>query len=118
MSYQDKIRQRKRAEFRDRQQHNRIVGQLNRDYTALKNANPNLTAENIFAQQAGMYGTQPYTVTDTDTLGSIASANGVNPTNILDQNPELKNVQTGMVINVPRPGSDEWRAQNVNQAGG
>jgi hypothetical protein len=103
MSYQDKIRERKREQFRDKQQRNRIVGQLNRDYTALKNADPTLTAEDIFAQQAGMYGagaTQPYTVKDGDTIESIS---GGNPVGLLNQNPDVKNIQTGMVINVPRP---------------
>jgi hypothetical protein len=44
---------------------------------------------------------QPYTVTDTDTIDSIAQANGVNPVDVLKQNPDVKNLQTGMVINVP-----------------
>jgi hypothetical protein len=110
-----RIAAQKRAQYQQKRQRNQIVGQLNQEYTAIKNANPNMTAEQIFAAQRG---TQPYTVTDTDTLESIASANGVDPTNVLDQNPELKNIQTGMVINVPRPGSDAWRAQNVNQPGG
>jgi LysM repeat protein len=57
----------------------------------------------------GQAATTPYTVTDSDTLESVASANGVDVTNVLAANPDMKNLQTGMVINVP--GSEAWRAQ-------
>src|SRR5690349_11248334 len=48
-----RIAQRKRAEFADRRQYNRIVGQLNREFAGIRNANPNMTAEQIFAMQRG-----------------------------------------------------------------
>lgn len=65
--------------------------------------------------------TTPYTVTDTDTLESVASQFKVDPTNVLDANPELKTLRTGMVINAPRlnpitPGSPGWQGSAV--AGG
>jgi LysM repeat protein len=110
MSYQDKIRAAKRDQFRQKQQRNRIAGQLNQDYAALKNANPNLTAAQIFAQQG-----TAYTVTDNDTIESIAEKNGVDPTNILDANPELKNLQTGMVIKTPR--QDRFDTMNAGGFG-
>jgi hypothetical protein len=48
-----RIARRKRAEFADRQQYNRIVGQLNREYAGIRSANPTMTAEQIFAAQRG-----------------------------------------------------------------
>jgi hypothetical protein len=63
---------------------------------------------------------QTQVVTDTDTIETLASQNGVDPTNILDANPELKYVRTGMVVNIPRtntPGSPAWRDQNIYGGG-
>jgi LysM repeat protein len=93
-----------RQRFQEKQQRNRIVAQLNQlrgqgfSQEQIRAAGPN--AFQALSQQV---------VTDTDTLESLASSAGVDPTNILDANPELKNLQTGQVINVPRPGSPEWR---------
>jgi LysM repeat protein len=101
MSRQDRIRAAHRNQFEQRQQVNRLYAQ-------------NL-AQGMSPAQAA---TSPYTVKDTDTLASIAAASGVDPTNILDANPELKNIQTGMVINTPRPGSEQWRVQNAYGPGG
>jgi hypothetical protein len=101
MSRQDRIRAAHRNQFEQRQQVNRLYAQR--------------LAEGMTPAQAA---TSPYTVKDTDTLASIAAASGVDPTNILDANPELKNIQTGMVINAPRPGSEAWRVQNAYGPGG
>ena len=58
------------------------------------------------------------TIADGQTLDSIATANNTSVPDILRSNPDLRSPQTGVVINLPRPGSDAWRAQNINQAGG
>jgi hypothetical protein len=91
MSRQDKIRAAKRNQFQQRQQVNQLYAQRVR--------------EGMTPAQAA---TSPYVVKDTDTLESLS---GDNPDAFLAANPELKNVQTGMVINAP--GSDAWRAQNI-----
>lgn len=97
---QQRIREQKRNLFQQKQQVNRLFAQR--------------LSEGMTVAQAA---TTPYTVTNTDTLESIASTNGVDPTNILDKNPELKNIQTGMVINLPAPGSEAWRVQNAYGGG-
>jgi LysM repeat protein len=92
MSRQDQIRANKRNQFQQRRQVNQLYAQrLSQGMTP------------------GQAATTPYTVTDSDTLESVASANGVDVTNVLAANPDMKNLQTGMVINVP--GSEAWRAQ-------
>ncbi len=101
MSRQDVIRAQHRNQFQQRQQVNRNYAQrLQQGMTP------------------GQAATQPYTVTDSDTLETIASANGVNPVDVLAANPELKQVRTGMVLNAPQspalPGSEAWRAQNIS----
>jgi LysM repeat protein len=92
MSRQDQIRANKRNQFQQRRQVNQLYAQR-------------LTQ----GMTPGQAATTPYTVTDSDTLESVASANGVDVTNVLAANPDMKNLQTGMVINVP--GSEAWRAQ-------
>jgi LysM repeat protein len=93
-----------RQRFQAKQQRNRIISQLNQlqgqgfSQEQIRQAGP--AAFQTLSQQV---------VTDSDTLETLASQNGVDPSNILDANPELKNLQTGQVINVPRPGSPEWR---------
>jgi LysM repeat protein len=100
MSLQDKIRARKRNQFEQRRQVNQNFAQ-------------NLAGGMSPAQAA----TTQAVVTDTDTLESLASANGVDPTSILSANPDLKNLQTGQVINVPSAGSEQWRAQGYGGIG-
>ena len=94
-----KIRAAKRNQFEQKQQVNRLFAQR--------------LAEGMTVAQAA---TQPYTVTDTDTIESIASNNGAHPSDILAANPELKNLQTGMVINAPTPRRDE-RFEQRNSGG-
>lgn len=61
------------------------------------------------------------------TLDQIAAANNTDPAALLDANPDVTTIRTGMVLNVPGsqfslkntdrpnavPGSPEWRAQNI-----
>jgi LysM repeat protein len=99
MSRQDQIRANKRNQFQQRRQVNQLYAQrLNQGMTP------------------GQAATTPYTVTDSDTLESVASANGVDVTNVLAANPDMKSLQTGMVINVP--GSEAWRAQGYGGMSG
>jgi LysM repeat protein len=58
------------------------------------------------------------TIKDGDTVESIAAANGVDVTNVLAVNPDMTTPKTGMVINLPRPGSEAWRVQNVYKPAG
>src|SRR5688500_9287652 len=59
---------------------------------------------------------QTHTVTDTDTVESIAETYGADPTNVLKINPDVKNLQTGMVINLPSPTS--WQGSAFTIGGG
>lgn len=43
-----------------------------------------------------------YTVKDNDTIASIASVTGAQPEDVLNANPDVNTIQTGMVLNVPR----------------
>lgn len=54
---------------------------------------------------------QQYTVKDGDNLSTIAGANNTTVPDLLKQNPDVKKLQTGMVINTP--GSEAWRAKNL-----
>lgn len=97
MSREDKIRAQKRNLFQQKQQVNRLYAQRR--------------SQGMTPAQAA---TTPYTVTDTDTLETIASANGVNPVDVLSANPDMKKLQTGMVINV---GSPLTQGKDVDGAG-
>jgi hypothetical protein len=75
-----KIRAAKRAEFRDRQKQNRFVGQLNQEYAALRNTNPTMTAQQIFAAQGGATATVPGSTTTTPgatTINGPAGRDGI-----------------------------------------
>ena len=95
-----------RERYLKRVQRNRIVGQLNQ----LRQAG--YTAEDI--REAGsdawyeLGGAQGgnYTVSDGDNLSTIAANTGAAVPDILAANPDVKQVQTGMVLNLPRPGFD------------
>lgn len=92
--------------LQERQQYNKIVSQLNQ----LKAAG--FTPEQIRAAGSNAYN-ELLTAKDGDTLSTIANQVGVPPADILAANPELKTVRPGMVLNVPAPGSELWRAQNI-----
>jgi LysM repeat protein len=100
MSRQDQIRANKRNQFQQRRQVNQLYAQRLQS-GEFGNAKDGYD----FAGAA----TQPYVVKDGDTLETISAASGGNPNNILNNNPDMRNLQTGMVINVP--GSEAWRAQ-------
>lgn len=42
-----------------------------------------------------------YTVTNTDNISTVANALNTNPTDLLNANPDITQIQTGMVINAP-----------------
>lgn len=113
MSYQDKIRARKRNLFRQKQQVNRLFAQRMQtgEYTAAQAATQAYTPEEI-AGLMGYRAPQTATISDGQTLEQIAAANNTTVIDVLNANPELKNLQTGMVINVP--GSPEWRDKNIS----
>jgi len=82
-----------RQRFQERQQHNRIVAELEQMYQSGMTPDQVRATRNRPGQQV--------TVTDKDNLSTIASANGVAETDVLSANPEVKQLRTGMVINVP-----------------
>lgn len=55
-----------------------------------------------------------YTVADGDTVSTIAQQFNMTPQQLLDANPEMTQLRTGMVINTPPlfgPGSERWKRQ-------
>jgi len=85
-----------RERFQAKQQQNRIIAQLNQ----LRGAG--FTQEQIRAAGPGAFQTlTQQVVTDTDTLESLAGQYSTDPASLLAANPELKSLQTGMVVNIP-----------------
>src|SRR5688572_4767988 len=84
-----------RQRFQEKQQHNRIVAELEQMYAS------GMTADQVRATRRP---NQQVTVTDSDNLSTIAGANGIAETDLLAANPDVSQLRTGMVINVPGSG--------------
>ena len=64
---QQQIARQKRQELQDRRQYNYIKQQLDQDFAAMRNANPNMSAEDIYAQQRSNFGMPSAPATPTPT---------------------------------------------------
>jgi hypothetical protein len=102
--------------FQERQQYNRIVGQLNQLRGAGYTTEQIRNAGNDAWEELGG-GAQQVTVRDGDTIETIAQTTGASPVDLLAANPELKQVRTGMVINAPVVNQD-MRGRGYGQAPG
>lgn len=106
-----------RQRFQAKQQRNKIISQLNQLHAAgFTDEDVRNAGNNAYRELIGGGAPSQTVVADGDTLSSIAQTNGTTETDILNANPDLKNIRTGMVINAP--GSEQWRNQGYGQPPG
>ena len=86
-----------RQRFAEKQQRNRIIRELEGMYAS------GMTVEQVRATRRPA---QQVTVTDSDNLSTIANANGIGEADVLAANPDVNQLRTGMVINVPGSGGN------------
>jgi hypothetical protein len=104
--------------FQERQQYNRIVGQLNQLRGAGFTTEQIRNAGNDAWEELGGGAPQQVTVRDGDTIETIAQTTGASPVDVLAANPELKQVRTGMVINTPTTQNAQMRGRGYGQTPG
>ena len=102
------LRQQLRSMYEENYQEQ--LNQVNANYQEWRAENENVPISEYFAQARGQ---KEYVVKDGDTLTDISKNTGAPEKDILNTNPDMKAPQTGMVLNVPAPGSEAWRVQNA-----
>lgn len=105
-----------KAAFAAQKQKNQIVAQLN----SLKKQG--FTTDQVRAAGNNAYkvlngASTNVTVKDGDTLEKIANANGTTPTDLLNANPDVRSITTGMVLNAPQPGQANWQGSGYATGG-
>jgi hypothetical protein len=124
---------RQKQEFQERQQRNRIISQLERLYAVgntvedireagndawLELGGPDIVKDPLTGEFSyGAGGPTNYTVRDGDTVATIADKTGTTPSGVLNSNPDMKQLKTGMVINAPTAQNAQMRGRGYGANG-